>query len=170
MMVLKIHMSAFLWAKNFSSVILSKLFRSQWNNTSKCIPLHKFVNEILWKSNCLKYLLLYTSFTCIKDCRDFSQSWAKFLDFVHFAKKNSRGLPARFNTILMRRLGRLKSFRLWKIFPKQIWSFLLFLKKRILWASILIWSYLRHSLVTLSTVSMTLLYWPILESISGLIL
>ena len=129
MMVLKIHMSAFLWAKNFSSVILSKLFRSQWNNTSKCIPLHKFVNEILWKSNCLKYLLLYTSFTCIKDCRDFSQSWAKFLDFVHFAKKNSRGLPARFNTILMR--GKIEEF-----LPLENISYIFSKTKRILWASI----------------------------------
>ena len=33
--------------KTFSSVILSKRFWSQWNNTSSCIPLHKFVNEIL---------------------------------------------------------------------------------------------------------------------------
>ena len=33
--------------KTFSSVILSKRFWSQWNNTSSCIPLHKFVNGVL---------------------------------------------------------------------------------------------------------------------------
>ena len=116
-----------------------------------------------------RFTVLHISFTSIKDCRDFSQSWAKFLDFVHFAKKNSRGWPTRFNTILMR--GKIEEFSpLENISKTNLISLLLFfLTKRILWASILISFYLRHSLVTLSTVSMTLLYWPILESISGLI-
>ena len=61
-----------------------------------------------WIIKSFKNLLFYTSFTSIKDCRDFSQSWAKFMDFVHFAKKNSRGLLARFNTILMR--GKIEEF------------------------------------------------------------